>query len=458
VEVEVRAEPGQPSIAEGRRGGRLEVAAGEEVRLTCESQGGSPPAELRWVEAGGGEVPGLAGEEVLVTRREDGVTFRTVSVIKLRPERNMRLECWAESPELGVRRETGLEVAVLRPPSVTVTVGGAEGEAWVRAGEVVEVECAVGRQPWPREAAYSWWVAGRPVPGAGAAVLVLGPAGEEREGTEVRCRAETRAGRGEGGLLLRVALPPRITLQPGLALAGPGAAGRLECGAEGRPAPALVWVRAETGEPVGLGPVLELAVTPETEGEYVCRALGPGTAAAESRRGRLALRGPPAVLALEAGPEGALGTVLHCAATSPGAGTQLTWLRADGDPAEGEVVEAAGALLLHTSYLLLPPGQPAATFTCRVTSSEGEAARSITVGGGGTALLPLLPALLGAALLLLLLLLLARHLQAYRSAAQMERAKQRQPGRSLARQNISYIADSGEVEEEGGRLHSVRAH
>ena len=55
-----------------------------------------------------------------------------------------------------------------------------------------------GGEAWPREAAYSWWVAGRPVPGAGAAVLVLGPAGEELEGTEVRCWV----GPGEGGLLL----------------------------------------------------------------------------------------------------------------------------------------------------------------------------------------------------------------------------------------------------------------
>ena len=79
-------------------------------------------------------------------------------------------------------------------------------------------------------------------------MLLLGPAGEKLKGTEVHCRA----GRGEGGLLLRV-------------------------------------------------------------------ALGPGTTAAQTQPGHLALCGPPAVLALEAGPEGALGTVLHCAATSPGA-------------------------------------------------------------------------------------------------------------------------------------------
>jgi hypothetical protein len=73
-----------------------------------------------------------------------------------------------------------------------------------------------------------------------AAVLLLGPAGEELEGTEVHCRVM----RVEGGLLL--------------------------------------WV-----------------------------ALGPGTTVAETQPGRLALRGLPAVLALEAGPEGTQGTVLH---------------------------------------------------------------------------------------------------------------------------------------------------
>ena len=45
-------------------------------------------------------------------------------------------------------------------------------------------------------------------------------------------------------------------------------------------------------------------------------ALDPARPPVPARR---RLRGPPAVLALEAGPKEALGTVLYCAATSPGA-------------------------------------------------------------------------------------------------------------------------------------------
>ena len=42
VELEGVVEPGVPSIAEGRQGGRLWVEAGGQVVLRCESQGGRP--------------------------------------------------------------------------------------------------------------------------------------------------------------------------------------------------------------------------------------------------------------------------------------------------------------------------------------------------------------------------------------------------------------------------------
>ena len=79
LELLVMVEPGHPSIVQGRgNGGQLEVEAGQEVQLQCESQGGSPPAEIVWREEGQMEIQELEGIEQEVIRREDGLTFKTV--------------------------------------------------------------------------------------------------------------------------------------------------------------------------------------------------------------------------------------------------------------------------------------------------------------------------------------------------------------------------------------------
>jgi len=62
--LEVMVEPGVPSILEAREGDWVEVDQGEELLLTCESQGGRPHAELQWRDAEGQRVFGHVQEHI----------------------------------------------------------------------------------------------------------------------------------------------------------------------------------------------------------------------------------------------------------------------------------------------------------------------------------------------------------------------------------------------------------
>ena len=120
VELQVRAEPGPPVVLEAKKSGKVEVEEGEEVRLECQSQGGLPPAEIIWRQEGSSEVDGLRGTKQHVEKREDGRTFRTTSEIKFLPTKDVTIECWAESEELGVKRFSSVQIELVAPPKVSL--------------------------------------------------------------------------------------------------------------------------------------------------------------------------------------------------------------------------------------------------------------------------------------------------------------------------------------------------
>ena len=62
--ISVNCEPGRPYIVQAREGEEVEVGAGEEVELHCQSQGGKPPAEIQWwdTDTGARLVADMSGE------------------------------------------------------------------------------------------------------------------------------------------------------------------------------------------------------------------------------------------------------------------------------------------------------------------------------------------------------------------------------------------------------------
>ena len=107
--LEVLVEPGVPSILEAREGDWVEVDQGEELLLTCESQGGRPHAELQWRDAEGQRVFGHVQEHI--TRIGASSTFKTVSTLRFNPLHPMAVTCTAHS-------EAFTKVASSRPLTV----------------------------------------------------------------------------------------------------------------------------------------------------------------------------------------------------------------------------------------------------------------------------------------------------------------------------------------------------
>jgi len=131
--LEVLVEPGVPSILEAREGDWVEVDQGEELLLTCESQGGRPHAELQWRDAEGQRVFGHVQEHV--TRIGSSPTFKTVSTLRFNPLQPMAVTCTAHS-------EAFTKVASSRPLTVQLRRKVEEEEVKVKIGTNTELSCS----------------------------------------------------------------------------------------------------------------------------------------------------------------------------------------------------------------------------------------------------------------------------------------------------------------------------
>ena len=177
--LEVLVEPGVPSILEAREGDWVEVEQGEELLLTCESQGGRPHAELQWRDAEGQRVFGHVQEHV--TRIGNSPTFKTVSTLRFNPLQPMAVTCTAHS-------EAFTKVASSRPLTVQLRRKVEEEEVKLREGGSVRLELAENRGP------YKWLLNDREVQGETGNSLVIEDFTPDYHNSVVKCIQEKFGG------------------------------------------------------------------------------------------------------------------------------------------------------------------------------------------------------------------------------------------------------------------------
>ena len=177
--LEVLVEPGVPSILEAREGDWVEVEQGEELLLTCESQGGRPHAELQWRDAEGQRVFGHVQEHV--TRIGSSPTFKTVSTLRFNPLQPMAVTCTAHS-------EAFTKVASSRPLTVQLRRKVEEEEVKLREGGSVRLELAENRGP------YKWLLNDREVQGETGNSLVIEDFTPDYHNSVVKCIQEKFGG------------------------------------------------------------------------------------------------------------------------------------------------------------------------------------------------------------------------------------------------------------------------
>jgi len=209
--LEVLVEPGVPSILEAREGDWVEVDQGEELLLTCESQGGRPHAELQWRDAEGQRVFGHVQEHI--TRIGTSSTFKTVSTLRFNPLHPMAVTCTAHS-------EAFTKVASSRPLTVQLRRKVEEEEVNIKIGDNKELSCG------DHEGTFKWTLNGKPVEGESGKVLSIEDFTADFDNSVVRClqekvNGETRILRQfklltEEGRQVRKPIQLQQTSEPGL--------------------------------------------------------------------------------------------------------------------------------------------------------------------------------------------------------------------------------------------------
>merc|ERR1712018_45426 len=214
--LEVLVEPGVPSILEAREGDWVEVDQGDELLLTCESQGGRPHTELQWRDAEGQRVFGHVQEHV--TRIGSSPTFKTVSTLRFNPLQPMAVTCTAHS-------EAFSKVTSSRPLTVQLRRKVEEEEAKIKIGDNKELSCG------DHEGTFKWTLNGKPVEGESGRVLSIEDFTADFENSVVRCLQEkvngetrilrqfkllTEKAEGKGGSQVRKPIQLQQTNEPGL--------------------------------------------------------------------------------------------------------------------------------------------------------------------------------------------------------------------------------------------------
>ena len=177
--LEVLVEPGVPSILEAREGDWVEVDQGEELLLTCESQGGRPHAELQWRDAEGQRVFGHVQEHI--TRIGTSSTFKTVSTLRFNPLHPMAVTCTAHS-------EAFTKVASSRPLTVQLRRKVEEEEVKLREGGSVRLQLPENQGP------YKWLLNDREVPGETGNFLDIEDFTRDYHNSVVKCIQEKFGG------------------------------------------------------------------------------------------------------------------------------------------------------------------------------------------------------------------------------------------------------------------------
>jgi len=193
-----------------------EVDQGEELLLTCESQGGRPHAELQWRDAEGQRVFGHVQEHI--TRIGTSSTFKTVSTLRFNPLHPMAVTCTAHS-------EAFTKVASSRPLTVQLRRKVEEEEVKIKIGDNKELSCG------DHEGTFKWTLNGKPVEGESGKVLSIEDFTADFENSVVRCLQEkvngetrilrqfkllTEKAEGKEGSQVRKPIQLQQTSEPGL--------------------------------------------------------------------------------------------------------------------------------------------------------------------------------------------------------------------------------------------------
>ncbi|UYV83129.1 KIRREL [Cordylochernes scorpioides] len=321
--------PEPPQIIQGDY---LKSTAGMTVELTCESNGGKPPAELRWLDGNGDEV------QKDIEYRSDPLADgkRATAALKWaytprREDDGKNFTCRSENPALTQPLYARIRMEVKYPPEISL----AADKKSIKVGEPVTFTCDVKANP--SDVIYKWFRNDDLVVGDHRTTYTLPRVTRALNGETVSCEVTNSVGTSKATHTLDVEYGPSFPSEKSVAAADVGSDVTLTCAAEGNPKPDLVWTFEGNPNVLSTERTLKIAdVRPEHAGRYACKAsvpeFPPKTAVVI-----LYIKGPPRIVSTPV----QLGTdqetiELECAVRSVPPPTKVMWFRHERHVDSGE--------------------------------------------------------------------------------------------------------------------------
>jgi len=327
--VKVDIPPGQPVIKQAgvaleivENSDTIEIVEGEEVVLECESTGARPAARVEWRDNTGEVITENLIE--VVKENEKSKTFKTISILKMKPTQSFSLTCSAFSEsftEPRISRKLGIEVR--HSPRLSLDIL----DKSINEGSSVMVKCDCKANP--ADVTFKWFINDN-LQEEGSDTIKIKDIPKELDGAVIACEAENVMGRSKASKLLNVKFAPKIVTQPTTKIAKLGETVELTCLAEGNPKPSYVWVKGSPEEIVGVSSSLTLTATEDAVDQYSCKVFVDGYKPLVSHTATVQLLRKPVVFT-ESIKHAKVGedVILQCRVDSFSDSTKVTWTKND---------------------------------------------------------------------------------------------------------------------------------
>ncbi|XP_022251226.1 irregular chiasm C-roughest protein-like isoform X2 [Limulus polyphemus] len=301
----------------------LETTAGMTVELTCESNGGKPPAELAWLDGDGNVVT----QDIHLTTHLLGDKKRANAALKwtFKPRREhdeKTFSCRSENPAIKQPMVATIKLAVKYPPEVTLTANRK------KISEFDDVEFTCDAVANPKDVKYKWYRNDELIPEHHVTTLFLNKVTRQLNGQTISCEVGNKIGTTKSTYSLNIDYGPVFKSSLENIAADLDKEVRLVCAVDSNPHPEITWTFEKSSQVVGTDRELVIPkMTPERTGRYTCHASVTGFPEL-SADSLVFIKGPPIVKGpdIQYGIEGQKVKV-ECLITSVPEPSRVVWMK-----------------------------------------------------------------------------------------------------------------------------------
>ncbi|CAB3256032.1 unnamed protein product [Arctia plantaginis] len=187
------------------------------------------------------------------------------------------------------------KIGVQYAPKVRMFVKSGLSKGTIEEGDTVVIGCQASANP--NNLSYKWFVNNDHIVGDIKNELILSNISRRFNEATIKCEVHNAVGKSADTKTLEVAYGPSIRIKPVDVESEAGSTATLSCIVEGHPLPKIQWMRYENNRfiRVGKSPNLTITVTPQSAGQYWCKASTENRQAVEAPA-VVYIKGPPKIM------------------------------------------------------------------------------------------------------------------------------------------------------------------